>query len=413
MATDAAATTRLRPESLIRSNETNKKSFFCNKCGLTKAGSNFYTYRSGEKAEICKSCLTMHIDNFDEKTYTWILEKLDYPYLPRIWNEIREKRMKQSPNKPLSTVSVIGKYISSMKLNQYSEYGYADSEFLQAEEERKANASKRSINVSFGSLGRDELDKLYSDGKINEAEYKTFASPESADDARFYTPAPLEDPNPYAPDSTKAEEFDQDLTEDDKRYLSIKWGRLYKPAQWVKLEESYRKMNESFDIRDADTIATLELLCKTQLKMNEAIDLGDVDSFRKLSGVYDSLRKSAKFTAFQNKDKTNNSVDSVGELVAMCEKDGGFIPKFCLDIPQDKLDATIMDMKKYTHDLVTNEMGLGKQIEEAILQIQLQQKEDEKDIMDYEEEVLNDADFHDYFDTIDLDREEGSGNGTS
>jgi hypothetical protein len=62
----------------------------------------------------------------------------------------------------------------------------------------------------------------------------------------------------------------------------MKWGRLYKPSEWISLEENYNQMMESFDIQDADTINTLKLLCKTNLKMNQAIDCGDMDSFNKL-----------------------------------------------------------------------------------------------------------------------------------
>jgi len=59
----------------------------------------------------------------------------------------------------------------------------------------------------------------------------------------------------------------------------------------------------SFDIQGAARIDTLKMICKTSLKMNEAIDSGDIDAYQKLSRVYDSLMKSAKFTEAQNKDK--------------------------------------------------------------------------------------------------------------
>lgn len=54
--------------------------------------------------------------------------------------------------------------------------------------------------------------------------------------------------------------------------------------------------------------------------MNQALDCGDVDGFQKLSRVYDTLRKSAKFTAAQNKEQKNDFVDCIGEMVAYCEK---------------------------------------------------------------------------------------------
>lgn len=63
------------------------------------------------------------------------------------------------------------------------------------------------------------------------------------------------------------------LTEEDKIYLAMKWGRLYKPHEWVVLERSYDEMIRSFDIQDADTINSLILICKTNLKMNNCIDM--------------------------------------------------------------------------------------------------------------------------------------------
>jgi hypothetical protein len=132
-------------------------------------------------------------------------------------------------------------------------------------------------------------------------------------------------------------------------------------------------MTESFDIQDADTINTLILICKTNLKMNQALDIGDLDGYQKLSRVSDALRKSAKFTAAQNKDDKNDFVDSVGELVTMCERDG-FIPRFATDIPQDKVDVTLKDMNDYLHKLVTQDLGFGQQIEDALKKIQIQKE---------------------------------------
>jgi len=42
--------------------------------------------------------------------------------------------------------------------------------------------------------------------------------------------------------------------------------------------------------------------------------------------------KSGKFTAAQVKGANDNAVDSVGEIVALCEHDG-FIPRFYVDGP--------------------------------------------------------------------------------
>ena len=198
------------------------------------------------------------------------------------------------------------------------------------------------------------------------------------------------------------------LTQEDKVYLAMKWGRLYTPDQWVSLEKSYEEMMASFDIQDADTINTLVLLCKTNLKMNQAIDCGDVEGFQKLSKVSESLRKSAKFTAAQNKEQKNDYVDSVGELVAMCERDG-FIPRFATDIPQDKVDLTLKDMNSYVHKLVTQDLGFGQQIEDALKKIQIQQQMNEAEetarMMDGETPELIDEDYEEFYNSIEEQKE--------
>jgi hypothetical protein len=182
--------------------------------------------------------------------------------------------------------------------------------------------------------------------------------------------------------------------------LAMKWGRLYSPNDWIALEKDYNEMTNSFDIQDADTINTLKLLCKTNLKANQAIDAGDIDGFQKLARVQESLRKTAKFTAAQNKEEKNNYVDSVGELVALCEKEEGFIPRYVTNVSQDVVDTTLDDMNSYIHKLVTQDLGFGQQIEDSLRKIQLQKEmnqldneEEEDNLKELTEEELNDEDF--------------------
>ena len=152
-------------------------------------------------------------------------------------------------------------------------------------------------------------------------------------------------------------------------------------------------MTESFDIQDADTINTLILICKTNLKMNQALDIGDLDGYQKLARVSESLRKSAKFTAAQNKEDKNDFVDSVGELVTLCEKEG-FIPRFATDIPQDKVDLTLKDMNDYLHKLVTQDLGFGQQIEDALKKIQIQKEMNEAEAAAQDGQIeLEDEDY--------------------
>ena len=375
-------------------------SYKCQKCGKVLDEGQFYTYKNGTKTELCKKCLTMHIDNFDESTYLWLLEKMDVPYVPAEWNSLRDKAYAKDAEK-MNGMSVFGKYLSKMKLKQWKEYSWADSEKLQVEAAAKAENNGVEKNEEFEA----ELQAKYEAGEISEAEYKTLMSVPAQMKAEEERPAAnpyLGQDNPYNEQEMFPEEELPDpsaeLTQEDKIYLAMKWGRMYKLAEWVELEKTYNEMMESFDIQDADTKNTLILLCKTTLKANQALDSGDIEGFQKLSKVQESLRKSAKFTAAQNKEKKDDFIDCVGELVLMCEKEG-FIPRFATDIPQDKVDITLKDMQNYTRKLVTQDLGFGQQIEDALKKIQLQ-KELEAQEDANEPEKLSTEDYENYFNDI-------------
>ena len=86
----------------------------CTVCGKILQDINFYSYKDGSKMEKCKSCLTLHVDDFEPDTFTWILKELDVPYVPVEWNVIRDKQYAKDPNKIKSSV-VLGRYLSKMK----------------------------------------------------------------------------------------------------------------------------------------------------------------------------------------------------------------------------------------------------------------------------------------------------------
>lgn len=112
--------------------------------------------------------------------------------------------------------------------------------------------------------------------------------------------------------------------------------------------------------------------------------------------AYDSLMKSGKFTASQNKAEQGEYVDSIAELVAVCEKDG-FIPRYYVDEPQDKVDRVLADMQKYTYDLVTEDLGLGSLIEKAIKDIEIEKEKIENmSDEDYDEDEEFEEQLFDY-----------------
>lgn len=388
----------------------------CQKCGkMMDENAKFYQYKDGRKTELCKSCLTMHIDNFDPNTFLWLLEKMDVPYIPEEWNTLRDRAFAKNPN--LNGMSVFGKYLSKMKLKQWMNYGWADTEKLNS-----LRATKTAEQEQEKKAYEDSLKEQYEKGDITESEYKTLVSTSTLNNEYINRPMdiPKSDYNQqdkyFSENSEMVEEQVQkainELTDDDKLAMAMKWGSLYTPAEWIDLEKDYQRMMNSFDIQDADTINTLILICKTNLKINQALDANDIEGFQKLSKVSESLRKSAKFTAAQNKEQKNDYVDSVGELVSMCEKDG-FIPRYVTDIPQDKVDLTLKDMKSYLYKLVTQDLGFGKQIEDALKKIQLQKEMEKKEnppITSQEEEldqeILIDQDYEEFYNSVQQQRQQ-------
>jgi len=151
--------------------------------------------------------------------------------------------------------------------------------------------------------------------------------------------------------------------------------------------------------------------------------MGDVDGAQKMLRMYDSLMKSGKFTAAQNKANEDGVLNSISELVMICEKEG-FIERYYTDGPKDRVDETIRDMKDYTRSLVVEEMNLGNLIENAVKEMAAQEaKEEDEDVdedLSLEEiEALKDSDYLEFSDFIDAEHEEdeefleeGSNNGS-
>lgn len=339
----------------------------CVKCGRERRAVDYFLYKDGTYSDMCKDCLCMYIDNQKPDTFLWILEKFDVPYIEKLWiNYYNKERLK---NGTVGPRSVIGKYLRSMKMTQYREYHYSDTDKLNFKDQK--NAQQAAITEEKMAELQEKLDK----GEISQAEFDTYsASPEQI--TAMLTPQ-------FIPDYSKEneEKIIEQLSDQDYQYLLFKWGELYRPSQWVRLEELYTKYENEYEL-NADREDALKKICKISLKMDEALDSGDIASMDKLQRTYDTLRKSAKFTEAQNKEGQARYLDSVGELVALCEKEGGPIPEFCDpdEYPQDKIDFTIKDLKSYTYNLAANELNLGDLIESYIKKLEEAEAKDEADL---------------------------------
>ena len=341
--------------------------FYCEKCNRTKSADEFYLSNNTEKypegkLSQCKKCLTMHVDNWNPDTYLWILQEIDVPYIPDEWNKLLASYGKDRSK--LTGMTILGRYLSKMKLKQYRDFRWKDNDFLQEMANNKIEQAMKRQGYGAAEIA----------DAINKA---TFTMPEE-----ILAPPPeviqTEETQPVEDyfDDGATDFLVAELTDEDRLYLRLKWGKAYKPDEWIELENLYKEMMDSYDIQTAGHIDTLKLICKTSLKANQLIDMGDIEGFQKMSKVYDTLMKSGKFTAQQNKGESGEYVDSISELVALCEKDG-FIPRYYTDGPQDKVDRTLQDLQNYTRTLVMEEMNLGNLIESAIKQIQIDKEKEE------------------------------------
>lgn len=115
------------------------------------------------------------------------------------------------------------------------------------------------------------------------------------------------------------------------------------------------------------------------------------------------MRKSAKFTAAQNKEDKNNCVDSVGQMVSFCEKEGGKIPKFKIEAQLDIVDKIVQDLKDYTRSLIYEDATLARQIEDYIKKKEISdeiKKERQAAKENSEEYEMSDEDIVNYQNTI-------------
>ena len=341
----------------------------CEKCGRTKQDTHFYTYKNGEKTQLCKDCLTMHVNIWQPDTFLWLLQKMDIPYVPEEWNILRDRAYAKNPAKK-NDVAVFGKYLSKMKLKQFKDKGWKDSEELQKEYELKRQVKDRDKKAE-----NQFIKQQFENGEISQAQYRTLVQSDiqRKQDILSGGTQPQDaigEDNFYDERQFMAEQdipdLSKDLTDQDRKYLVMKWGRYYSPQEWLQLQTFYNEMTNSFDIQDADTRSTLILICKNNLKMNQALDQGDLEGYQKLAKVSDNLRKSAKFTAAQNKEQRSEFIDSVGQLVQYCEKHGGEIPKFEQTYDVDVIDTVIKDLKEYTRTLIYEDTALARQIQDYL-----------------------------------------------
>ena len=354
--------------------------FYCEKCNKTMNSDQFYMSNNTEKypegkLSKCKKCVSMHVDNFNPDTYLWILQECDVPYVPDEWTKLLAKYGKDKSK--LSGMTILGRYLAKMRLKQFKDYRWKDNEFLQELANTKLEQTMKRQGYEAAEIAQAvaKASVIIPEGELFEPAptQQTWGSPQE---------------DYFAQQSGGDDGFVDDLTDEDRIYLRLKWGKTYKPEEWIRLEQLYEEMMASYDVQGAGHVDTLKLVCKTSLKANQLLDIGDIDGAQKMIKMYESMMKSGKFTAAQNKAETGEFIDSIGELVSLCEKEG-FIPRYYIDEPKDKVDRTLEDLQRYTRDLINEETNLSSMIEHALKEIEKDKENEAKmDADDNDEEAF-------------------------
>ena len=204
---------------------------YCERCNTTLSADNFYSsnnlekYPNEGKLNLCKKCLTMHVNNWDPDTYLWILQEVDVPYVPDEWHKLLAKYAQDKSK--VTGVTILGRYLSKMKLKQFKDYRWKDTEYLQQLANHKIEETMKRQGYDAQQIA-EAIDKA------------TFAAPAEpiAPPSSNYEDQPMDD---YFGMMSGADEDDiaGDLTDEDRTYLRLKWGKTYKPEEWVRLEQLY------------------------------------------------------------------------------------------------------------------------------------------------------------------------------
>ena len=163
------------------------ETYYCEKCNRTMGADQFYGSNNLEKypdgkLKQCKKCITMHVDNWNPDTYLWILQEADVPYVPDEWNKLMEKYARDKSK--VTGMTILGRYLSKMKLKQFKEYRWKDTAFLQElANSRLEQAMKRQgYDAQEITMAIDKASVVIPEGELTQPEYVILEAPRPQED---------------------------------------------------------------------------------------------------------------------------------------------------------------------------------------------------------------------------------------
>ena len=342
--------------------------YFCLTCKKTLSEREFF--KTGRKDKYpagilphCKTCVTMGVSDSDPTTFLPILKEIDIPYMPGEWRALLAK-------KDARGASILGKYVSKMRLNQYKKYSWVDTERLVASESESILAALRQETDSE-SEAEEKFEAMMSMQDIAESHARQNAGSAAVPDNMMSLYG-------LTPQTSK-----YNLTQEEINELKLTWGDDYTEDQYLQLEQLFTDMRTAYVIHDPIAISNAKMISKMTVKMNKFLDIDDVESASKMSRQLDLFIKTANLAPVQQKDRQQTTF-SISQMAFLVEREGGFIPTFYMEKPNDKIDQLLRDMENYTQMLVTGESQLGSMIENAQTILAADDREEEE-IEDYDD----------------------------
>ncbi len=281
----------------------------------------------------CKNCVTLKVDDTEPATFLGILKEIDVPYIPSEWRGLLSKKDARSG-------SILGKYVSKMKLNQYKKYKWEDSKKLVADEEETILSALKNSSTSQTDAEQQFADLTNLKAIAPTAPMGAMVTGGNQNIATLYG---------LTPETSK-----YGLTQEEIDELKKTWGPDYSEEEYYSMEKFFGEMKQAYVISDPIALSNAMMICKMRAKMNKFLDIDDVESASKISRQLDLFIKSSNLAPQQQKDRSSSTF-SISQLAFLIEKEGGFVPTYYQDRPEDEIDNLLVEMQRYTERLIRGE----------------------------------------------------------
>lgn len=313
--------------------------WFCPRCRKSMDARMFFKTKRTDKfpnglLPECKNCTTLKIDDTEPATFLGLLKEIDVPYIPSEWRKLLAK-------KSAGGGSILGKYVSSMYMNQHKKYRWEDTKNLVKDEEE----------MLLSALKNETTSQTEAEQQLTELTSLKGIAPQAPMGAMVTGGQNIAALYGLTPETSK-----YGLTQEEIDTYRKTWGPDYSEEEYYSMEELFGEMQKVYPSVGIDPIAisNAKAICKMTTKMNKFLDIDDVESATKMSRQLDLFIKSSNLAPQQQKDRSSSTY-SISQLAALIEKEGGFIPTYYQDKPEDEIDNMLLEMQRYTERLILGE----------------------------------------------------------